>query len=139
MAIMLIRFGTYLLGVLRQIRWRAFHRHPMSIVHDGWSDKLDLSGTRMLDLDDEPPCFDLRVIKCLGDIVDRAEWHSDNYNKTSKSCRRSCGASPKSVEYLYPMIPRVFHKYVSDNLDKFLTVGYSCLVGAESVILNKFR
>ena len=57
----------------------------MSIVHDGWSDKLDLSGTRMLDLDDEPPCFDLRVIKCLGDVVDGTEWHSVNYNETSES------------------------------------------------------
>ena len=93
----------------------------------------------MLDLDDEPPCFDLRVIKCLGDVVDGAEWHSDNYNETQKGFHRSCASSPKPVEYLYPMIPRVFHKYVSDNLDKFLTVGYSCLVGAESVILNKFR
>jgi hypothetical protein len=37
------------------------------------------------------------------------------------------------------MIPRMFHKYVRDDFDKFLTVGYPCLVGAESVILNKSR
>jgi len=49
----------------------------VSIVHDGWTDKLDLSSTRVLDLDDKLPCFDLRVIKCLGDVVDGAEWHSD--------------------------------------------------------------
>ena len=111
----------------------------MSIIHDGWPHKLDLSGTRVLDLDNESPCFDLRVIKCLGDIVDRPEWHPDNYNEISESCHGSCGSSPKPVEELYPMIPRVIHKYVSDNLDKVLTVGHSRLVGAESVIFNKFR
>jgi hypothetical protein len=56
----------------------------MSIVHDGWSDKFDLSSTRMLDLDDELSCFDLRVIKCLGDVVDGAEWHPDNCKKISE-------------------------------------------------------
>ena len=69
----------------------------MSIVHDGWSDKLDLSGTRMLDLDDEPPCFDLRVIKSLGDVVDGTEWHSVNYNETSESYHRSCGSYPSPL------------------------------------------
>jgi len=75
MVVMLIGIGTYLLGVLRQIRWRAFHRHSMSIVRDSWSDKPDLSGTRMLDLDDKLTCFDLGMFKCLADVVDRTEWH----------------------------------------------------------------
>lgn len=47
----------------------------MSIIHDGGSDELDLTSAGMLDLDDKFPCFYLRVIKCLGDVVDWAEWH----------------------------------------------------------------
>ena len=50
----------------------------MTIVHDGWSDELDLSSTRMLDLDDKLPCFHLRVIKCLGNVIDGAERHPDD-------------------------------------------------------------
>jgi hypothetical protein len=46
----------------------------MSIVHDGRSDELDLSSARMLDLDDKLSCFHLRMIKCLGDVIDGTEW-----------------------------------------------------------------
>ena len=28
------------------------------------------------DLDDDPPSLSLRVIKCLLDVVDRAEWYT---------------------------------------------------------------
>lgn len=56
----------------------------MPIIHHGWSDKLDLSSTGMLDLDNELPCFDLRVVKCLGDVVDGAEWHPGNCNEITE-------------------------------------------------------
>jgi len=56
----------------------------MSVIRDSGSDELYLSGTRMLDLDDKSPCFHLRVIKCLGNVVDGAERHPDNCQESQK-------------------------------------------------------
>ena len=63
----------------------------MSVIHDSGSDELYLSSTRMLDLDDKSSRFHLRVIKCLGNVVDGAEGHPDNCQESQKRCHGSAG------------------------------------------------